>query len=151
MLSNGIYNFPKPSATNVYSDHLSQHSEPLMYKNRSKNLQYAARKTRESEAEKEAKRSPSKGIPVYIGGQCIDVGSVVMGIVKRIESYGILVSIDEIRGLVHVSEIANERISHPSEYFQIGDTIKAVVIDLDIHKLQVKLSVKQLPEYQRTR
>ena len=118
-----------------------------MYKNRSKNLQYAASKPKESEAEKEAKRYPrSKGMPAPIGGQCIHVGSIVTGTVKRIEKYGMFVSIDEARGFVHVSEIANEWISHPSEYFQIGDKIKAIVIELDIRKFQLRLSIKQLPD-----
>lgn len=123
-----------------------------MYKNRSKNLQYAARDPRESEAEKEAKRYPrSKGMPAHIGGQCIDIGSIVTGIVNRIENYGIFVSIDEARGLVHVSEIANEWISHPSEHFQIGDKIKAIVVGLDIRKLQLRLSIRQLPEWKQAK
>lgn len=118
-----------------------------MYKTRSKNLQYAASKPRESNAEKEAKRYPrSKGMPAPIGGQCIDVGSIVTGTVKRIENYGIFVSIGEARGLIHISEIANEWICHPSEYFKIGDKIKAIVIELDVRKLQLRLSIKRLPD-----
>ncbi len=81
-----------------------------------------------------------------IGGQCIDVGAIVTGTVEHIENYGIFVSIGEARGLVHISEITNGWVSHPSEHFKIGDKVKAIVIDLDIPKLQLRLSIKQLPD-----
>ena len=111
----------------------------------SKNLQYVASNKGESKADREAKRfTVSKGIRAKTGGQCIDVGSVVTGVVTRIEPYGIFVTMDDTRGFVHISEIASEWVSHPADYFQIKDKIQAVVIDLDRYKLQVKLSIKRL-------
>lgn len=116
-----------------------------MYKNRSKNLQYAASKP----AKDGTKRtSQIKGMSTHVGAQCIDVGSIVTGIVKNIVDYGVFVSIDQIGGLIHISEISYSRVNHPSDYFRVGDKIKAMVIDLDRQQLKVKLSVKRLQECQ---
>lgn len=121
-----------------------------MYKTRSQYLQHAASQPRESAAEREAKKHPiDKVIKATPGGQTINVGSTVTGTVKRIENYGVFVSIDEINGLIHVSEISNKWVKHPSEFFKIGDKIKAIVTSLDIGKNRVNLSVKQLPDNQR--
>ncbi|WP_224958104.1 S1 RNA-binding domain-containing protein [Geomonas subterranea] len=116
-----------------------------MYKNRSKNLQYAVSKPVKTGTKR---ASRFRGVSTTVGAQCIDVGSIVTVVVRNIVDYGVFVTIDQISGLIHISEISNLRVNHPSDYFRVGDEIKAMVIDLDRHQLKVKLSVKRLQECQ---
>lgn len=120
-----------------------------MYKAKSNNLQHAAGQARESATERETKKQSSdKIIKAAIGGQSIGVGHIVTGRVNRIERYGAIISIGDINGFVHISEITSKRIKHPSELFNIGDYIQAVVISLDIKRYRVNLSINQLPDHQ---
>jgi len=117
-----------------------------MYKTSSKNRQRAIDKPRESAVELNIKRHHTdKTIKYTRGGRILKVGTIVSGTVKRIENYGIFVSIDGFNCLIHVSEIFNKPVSHPSEY-KIGEVIKAIVISHDIGKNRVNLSIKQLPD-----
>ncbi len=69
---------------------------------------------------------------------------VVVGIVTGIESYGIFVNIDEYTGLIHISEISENFVKDVHDYANIGDKIKAKVIEIDEDKHQLKLSIKRL-------
>src|SRR6201995_5465215 len=75
-------------------------------------------------------------------------GTVVKGIVRNIADFGIFVEIEEgIDGLVHVSDLSwTQRVKHPSELYQKGDEVEAVVlnIDFDGEKPKVSLGIKQL-------
>ena len=49
-----------------------------------------------------------------------------------------------VRGLVHVSEIADRRIGHPREVLSIDDQVKVVVLDVDIRRQRLRLSIRQV-------
>ncbi|MBI3984105.1 S1 RNA-binding domain-containing protein, partial [Candidatus Microgenomates bacterium] len=74
----------------------------------------------------------------------IKVGDIVEGEVTGSVDFGVFVTVEGIEGLVHISEIAWERITNPQELYRIGDQVKAKVIAIDNDKLS--LSVKQLSE-----
>jgi len=74
------------------------------------------------------------------------VGSKVKGMVRNITNFGIFVGLEEgIDGLVHVSDISwTEQIKHPSEKFQKGDEVEAVVLKIDKENEKFSLGIKQL-------
>lgn len=90
-------------------------------------------------SEKEAQRE-------FTEGKLADlkVGDKVDGIVTGVVDFGIFVNVDGIEGLVHISEIAWDRVDNPSKYVKVGQEIKALVIAIDQDKLS--LSIKQLVE-----
>lgn len=90
-------------------------------------------------SEKEAQRE-------FTEGKLADlkVGDKVNGIVTGVVDFGIFVNVDGIEGLVHISEIAWDRVDNPSKYVKVGQEIKALVIAIDQDKLS--LSIKQLIE-----
>jgi len=71
------------------------------------------------------------------------VGSVVLGKVTAIADFGVFVNFGEnLEGLIHISELAWQRIDDPGDLFKIGDTIKAEIISMDGAK--IFLSAKKL-------
>ncbi len=79
-------------------------------------------------------------------GQRLAVGSVVEGPVASITKFGAFVQVAEgVQGLVHISEIVpDRRINHPSDVLRVGETVKAMVLEVDKEKRQLRLSMKQL-------
>ena len=73
------------------------------------------------------------------------IGARVSGEVVNIMSYGAFVRLEDgIEGLVHISEMSwTRRINHPSELVTAGDTIEVVVLDIDKHKQEISLGMKQ--------
>ncbi len=88
-------------------------------------------------SEKAAKREDTEGKVAKLA-----VGETVEGSVTGLVDYGIFVNVDGIEGLVHISEIAWDRVDSPAKYVKIGDTIKAKIISIDRDRLS--LSMKQL-------
>jgi small subunit ribosomal protein S1 len=84
--------------------------------------------------------------PWDIIGEKFPVGTIIEGQVKNITDFGIFVGVDEgIDGLVHISDISwIKRIKHPSEVYKKGDTVKAVVLNIDRENERFSLGVKQL-------
>lgn len=74
----------------------------------------------------------------------IEIGSTVEGIVTGIMPFGVFVDLDGVEGLVHISEIAWEKVSHPSNYFKVGQKIKVMVLGIDEASNKLALSVKKL-------
>jgi small subunit ribosomal protein S1 len=74
------------------------------------------------------------------------VGSGVTGQVRNITNFGIFVGLEEgIDGLVHISDISwTEQIKHPSERFEKGDDVSAVVLKIDKENEKFSLGIKQL-------
>ena len=74
------------------------------------------------------------------------VGTQVSGQVRNITNFGIFVGLEEgIDGLVHVSDISwTEQIKHPSERFEKGDEVHAVVLKIDKENEKFSLGIKQL-------
>jgi small subunit ribosomal protein S1 len=74
------------------------------------------------------------------------VGTQVRGTIRNITNFGVFVGLEEgVDGLVHVSDISwTEQIKHPSEKFQKGDEIEAVVLKIDRENEKFSLGIKQL-------
>ena len=76
---------------------------------------------------------------------------IVEGLVTGIENYGIFIGLDEYySGLIHISEISDDYVKDINNYVNIGETIKARVIENDDDSFHVKLSIKNL-NYRITR
>jgi small subunit ribosomal protein S1 len=71
------------------------------------------------------------------------VGSAVEGEAVRITEFGVFVELETgIEGLVHISEISEERVEKPSDKVQKGDKVKAIVISIDKQAKKIALSMK---------
>ena len=90
-------------------------------------------------SEKEAQREFTQGKIAEF-----KVGDKVSGIVTGVVDFGVFVNVDGIEGLVHISEIAWDRVDNPSKYVKVGQEIEAIIIAIDQDKLS--LSMKQLSE-----
>ena len=49
-------------------------------------------------------------------------------------------------GLVHISQVCNKFIKHPSEIVAVGDVVRVVVLEVDEKKHRISLSMKQVPK-----
>lgn len=75
------------------------------------------------------------------------VGTIVSGEVNRITPFGAFIKLDdEINGLIHVSEIAEQEIGEPGEVLKVGDKVEAKIIAIDPDDHRVGLSIKALKE-----
>ncbi len=73
----------------------------------------------------------------------LEVQSVVEGKVTKLTHYGIFVSLPENEsGLVHISEIADAFVRDVADYFQVGDSLKVKVLNID-DRGRYELSAKQ--------
>ncbi|HUV51204.1 MAG TPA: 30S ribosomal protein S1 [Anaerolineae bacterium] len=74
------------------------------------------------------------------------IGTTIEGKVKNITDFGLFIGIDEgIDGLVHISDISwTKRIKHPSELYNKGDVIQAIVLDIEKENERFSLGIKQL-------
>ncbi len=71
-------------------------------------------------------------------------GMILSGTVRNVIDFGAFVDIGVHQdGLVHISQISNKFIKHPSEVLSVGDVVKAVVLDVDEKKNRISLSIKQ--------
>jgi len=72
----------------------------------------------------------------------LKIGEVVSGTVTGVVDFGVFVKFGELEGLVHISELAWQRIENPKDLVHVGDTVQAKIIAID--KGRVSLSIKQL-------
>jgi len=74
------------------------------------------------------------------------VGTTIEGKIKNITDFGLFIGIDEgIDGLVHISDLSwTKRIKHPSEIYKKGDTVQAIVLEIDKENERFSLGVKQI-------
>ena len=71
-------------------------------------------------------------------------GMVLTGTVRNVIDFGVFVDIGVHQdGLVHISQISDKFIKHPSEAVAVGDIVKVVVLDVDEKKRRISLSMKQ--------
>ena len=72
-------------------------------------------------------------------------GTVVEGEITNVTDFGVFVKLEEgIEGLVHVSEISKDKVKTPVGMYQVGDTLKAIVINVSAKDRKIGLSVKTL-------
>ncbi|MFN8081252.1 MAG: 30S ribosomal protein S1 [Kineosporiaceae bacterium] len=75
------------------------------------------------------------------------IGQVVPGKVTKLVPFGAFVRVDEgIEGLVHISELAERHVEIPEQVVQVGDAIFVKVIDIDLERRRISLSLKQANE-----
>jgi len=71
----------------------------------------------------------------------------VPGKVTKLVPFGAFVRVDEgIEGLVHISELAERHVEIPEQVVQVGDDIFVKVIDIDLERRRISLSLKQANE-----
>ena len=73
----------------------------------------------------------------------LEVGQIRKGIVKNIADFGAFVDLGGIDGLLHITDMAWERIGHPSEMVSIDQEIEVKVLHIDHEKQKIALGLKQ--------
>ena len=74
-------------------------------------------------------------------------GMVLSGTVRNVIDFGAFVDIGVHQdGLVHISEISDRFIRHPSEVLSVGDVVRVVVLEVDKNRKRIALSIKQCPK-----
>lgn len=77
----------------------------------------------------------------------LKAGMVLTGTVRNVIDFGAFVDIGVHQdGLVHVSQVSNQFIKHPSQVVSVGDVVKVIVLDVDEKKKRISLSMKQVPK-----
>ena len=87
--------------------------------------------------------------PVLLRKDVLDIkdlkpGMELVGTVRNVIDFGVFVDIGVHQdGLVHISQVSDKFIRHPSEAVAVGDVVKVVVLDVDEKKHRISLSMKQ--------
>ncbi|MCA1554859.1 MAG: S1 RNA-binding domain-containing protein, partial [Chloroflexi bacterium] len=76
--------------------------------------------------------------------QTLKTSDVCKGKVNHLTEFGAFVDLGGIDGLIHVSEISWERVSHPKDFLKLGQEVQVVVISIDALKRRIQLSMKRL-------
>jgi small subunit ribosomal protein S1 len=84
--------------------------------------------------------------PWLIASQKYPVGERVRGKVVSLTDYGAFVELEPgVEGLIHVSEMSwTKKVRHPSKIVSVGDVVEAEVLDIDIDKKRISLSMKHV-------
>ena len=79
--------------------------------------------------------------------QIFTVGKAVTGTVRKITNFGAFIKLDhDIDGLIHISQISEERVDKVRDHFKIGETIEPRVIKIDKQERRIGLSLKEPKE-----
>lgn len=71
------------------------------------------------------------------------IGSAITGAVTNVTEFGVFVEVEEgIEGLVHVSELSQKRVKSAKDLYAVGDTVTAVVKNIDVKNRKLGLSIK---------
>ena len=74
-------------------------------------------------------------------------GMVLSGTVRNVIDFGVFVDIGVHQdGLVHISQVANRRLNHPSEAVKVGDVVKVMVLEVDEKRKRISLTMKGVPK-----
>lgn len=77
-------------------------------------------------------------------------GMVLTGTVRNVIDFGVFVDIGVHQdGLVHISQVADRRLRHPSEAVKVGDVVKVMVLDVDEKRHRIGLTMKGVPKEAR--
>ncbi|KHL14577.1 small subunit ribosomal protein S1 [Mumia flava] len=75
------------------------------------------------------------------------IGQIVPGKVTKLVPFGAFVRVEEgIEGLVHISELAERHVEIPEQVVQVGDAVMVKIIDIDLERRRISLSLKQANE-----
>ena len=76
----------------------------------------------------------------------LKAGMVLSGTVRNVIDFGVFVDIGVHQdGLVHISQVCNRKIRHPSEIVKVGDVVKVAVLDVDEKRKRISLTMKNIP------
>ena len=76
-------------------------------------------------------------------------GMVLSGTVRNVIDFGVFVDIGVHQdGLVHISQVCDRRVRHPSEVLQVGDIVKVMVLEVDEKRKRIGLTMRNLPKDQ---
>ncbi len=78
--------------------------------------------------------------------ESLQKGEIREGVVSSIVNFGAFVDLGGVDGLVHVSELSWQHIDHPSEVVEVGDKVRVEVLDVDLQRERVSLSLKATQE-----
>lgn len=82
--------------------------------------------------------------PWVTAGQQFSAGDIIKGKVTRIVNFGAFIElIPGVEGLVHISQMADFHVKHPSEIIQEGEEIEAKILDINIENKRISLSIKK--------
>ena len=70
-------------------------------------------------------------------------GEIREGVVSSVVNFGAFVDLGGMDGLVHVSELSWQHVSHPSEVVSVGDKVKIKVLEVDLDRERISLSIRQ--------
>ena len=74
-------------------------------------------------------------------------GMVLSGTVRNVIDFGVFVDIGVHQdGLVHISQVSNRKVRHPSEVVQVGEIVKVCVLEVDEKRKRISLTMKNIPE-----
>ena len=73
-------------------------------------------------------------------------GQIREGVVSSIVNFGAFVDLGGVDGLIHVSELSWKHIDHPSEVVKVGDKVTVEVLDVDLDRERISLSLKATQE-----
>ncbi len=105
----------------------------LKYNRRKSNIIVSRRSILEKEREAARKITLEK----------LEEGAILEGVVKNITDYGAFVDLGGIDGLVHLTDMSWGKVSHPSQFLKIGDTITVKVLRYDKEDNKISLGIKQ--------
>jgi len=72
-------------------------------------------------------------------------GQLVQGVITHLTKFGAFARLDEdLEGLIHVSEISEQRISHPKEAVKEGETVTLRIIKIDPERRRIGLSMRKV-------
>ena len=72
------------------------------------------------------------------------IGDVIEGTVTKLVNFGAFVRVEEgLEGLIHISELSNQRVAHPGDVVKEGEVLKLKIISLDSERHRLGLSLKQ--------
>ncbi|MFA5551466.1 MAG: 30S ribosomal protein S1, partial [Trueperaceae bacterium] len=74
----------------------------------------------------------------------LEPGARLEGEVVEITDFGVFVNLGGVDGLVHRSELTHGRFSHPRDVVKVGDKVKVEVLDMDLERERINLSMKNL-------
>jgi len=74
----------------------------------------------------------------------IKPNDTVKGVVSGVVPFGLFVDVDGLEGLVHISEIAWEKVENPANFYKVGDAVEVVVMDVNQDEGKLNLSIKRL-------
>ncbi|MDF1666598.1 MAG: S1 RNA-binding domain-containing protein [Planctomycetota bacterium] len=76
----------------------------------------------------------------------LKLGDVISGVVAIIPDFGLFIDLGGIDGLCTLTDMSWGRVSHPSDFYKVGDKIRVKVLFVDIEAERVLLGIKQLSE-----